>query len=557
MLACLRRASSVGRLAVLAVALATTVAVAILCAPASAATYTVHSCRLPDGRTIGFTGWEPAPPAPDSGLATSADCSLAGLVASSGDTAWTPVGTYAQWTFRAPADTEIASYSLVRGASGAYAEEVGFFNVWAALAGYRLVSLGPDEQEQVIESCPPWNVPGSCDELAPVAEGAPADGTVQLAAQAGCIRVDDLPGCAGPGSGWNQTPASVAIFAAQVALEDVSAPRLLGAPSGPLVSAATPLGGAADLRVAAADTGGGVRAATVELDGAPLRTFAFCEPPFTQPVPCPLSVDRTFRVDLAGVPAGTHSLRVLVADATGGNVVASGSQPVTVTAPTEVAVPRALLTARVVTQRGRRLDGRRPQAVKYGSATRLEGELTTPEGQRIAGARLAVWERVGAPRQPWRQTATVTTGPRGGYARKLAKGSSRELRVTYRPLAQQQVDSASAETRLRVRAPVKLTVSSSRLREGGTIRFSGTLSGAPRPRRGKLVLLQVRDRGAWRTFANVRAGRERGRFSYRYRFPALGSTRTHRFRARVPRDGAYPYDLGTSRTITVTVTRAR
>jgi hypothetical protein len=111
------------------------------------------------------------------------------------------------------------------------------------------------------------------------------------------------------------------------------------------------------------------------------------------------------------------------------------------------------------------------------------------------------------------------------------------------------------QTRVLVRAPVRLTVSRARLLEGGTISFGGTLVGGPRPRRGKLDLLQVRDRGAWRTFANVRAGRARGRFAYRYRFPALGTTRTHRFRARVPNDGAYPYASGTSRPVTVTVRR--
>jgi hypothetical protein len=525
------------------VALAAAAVAAALAAPAPAATYSVNSCRLPDGRPIPFTGWQPRfEPGPGAGpgVGVSFDCAGAGLTARTGDGASTPPGTYAQWAFAAPRDTRIASYQLTRQATGLFFED--FVGVHS---GYRLVARGP-AGELLLESCPPFGGPANaCVTLPPVGVGSLPGGFVELAARTGCWEVLDLDTC--PGSDDDEFPdgsTSLAIRSAVVTLEDVAAPRIRS------LSGEDAVGSGGGLRVSASDAGGGVRAVTLELDGRPLRSFSLCEPPFTQPVPCPPEIEQTFPLDLAGVRRGTHSLRVLVTDATGANTSASSPRTLEVTG-----IPRARLTARVVTRRGKRVDGRRPRAVGYGSPVRLEGVLTTPEGERISGARLAIFERVRAPGRRWRRTGRVTTDGSGAYARRLARGPSRELRVTLR-LPGLAADSASARTQLRVRAPVRLSVSRTRLPEGTTIRFSGALTAGPRPRTGKLVLLQVRDRGAWRTFANVRADRRRGRFAYSYRFPAIGATRVHLFRARVPRDGAYPFDVGISRGVTVTVSGA-
>jgi nucleotide-binding universal stress UspA family protein len=55
-----------------------------------------------------------------------------------------------------------------------------------------------------------------------------------------------------------------------------------------------------------------------------------------------------------------------------------------------------------------------------------------------------------------------------------------------------------------------------------------------------------------RTFATPRTDR-RGRWAYRYRFGATHGTVRYRFRARIRREAAYPYELGYSRRVTVTV----
>jgi hypothetical protein len=69
---------------------------------------------------------------------------------------------------------------------------------------------------------------------------------------------------------------------------------------------------------------------------------------------------------------------------------------------------------------------------------------------------------------------------------------------------------------------------------------------------GKLIVLQAYDRGRWRTFATTRSGKA-GRLARRYRFTRTFSPRTYRFRARLPREGAYPYSTGNSCTVRVRV----
>jgi hypothetical protein len=103
-----------------------------------------------------------------------------------------------------------------------------------------------------------------------------------------------------------------------------------------------------------------------------------------------------------------------------------------------------------------------------------------------------------------------------------------------------------------VPARTTLRVNRASLRNGESVRFSGRLAGRPVPEGGKLIDLQAHYRGRWRTFATPRSD-GRGRWSYRYRFGATRGLVSYRFRARIRREAAYPYELGYSRTIAVTV----
>jgi hypothetical protein len=108
----------------------------------------------------------------------------------------------------------------------------------------------------------------------------------------------------------------------------------------------------------------------------------------------------------------------------------------------------------------------------------------------------------------------------------------------------------SGRLELRVRAQVSLHASPRRLPGAGTVRFAGRLRGGHVPARGKIVVLQGREAGKWRTFAATRSDR-RGRFHARYRFRGIPGR--YPVRALVPEDGSYPFAAGTSRAVAVLV----
>jgi hypothetical protein len=157
--------------------------------------------------------------------------------------------------------------------------------------------------------------------------------------------------------------------------------------------------------------------------------------------------------------------------------------------------------------------------------------------------------RIGA---RFRGAGEVRTGADGRAKLVLPRGTSRELRFEYRTRVDDPTPVLRTRVRLGVRPRVSLSVRPRRVGLGGRIRLRGRVRSRPRPRPGKVVVLQAYDRGAWRPLATTRSGKG-GRFSRRYRFTRTARPRTFRFRARLPREGAYPYSTGNSRTVRVRV----
>ncbi len=70
------------------------------------------------------------------------------------------------------------------------------------------------------------------------------------------------------------------------------------------------------------------------------------------------------------------------------------------------------------------------------------------------------------------------------------------------------------------------------------------------PTRGVVIALQAFDAGRWRTFVDTRTDR-RGRWSASNRFS--GRPGTYPVRLRIRRQARFPFVLGVSRTVRVTV----
>jgi hypothetical protein len=179
----------------------------------------------------------------------------------------------------------------------------------------------------------------------------------------------------------------------------------------------------------------------------------------------------------------------------------------------------------------------------------VDGLLRTALGTPIAGVRVNVSQQLrtgGA----WRPLARLESDGRGRFSLPVSPGPSRSIRFSWdgTPL----VKPASGEVRMLAPAASSIAVDRRNVRNGDAVVFKGRLIGADVPAGGKLVDLQAYYRGGWRTFATPRTD-SRGRWAYRYRFGATRGVVRYRFRARIPREAAYPYELGYSRRLGVTV----
>ena len=187
--------------------------------------------------------------------------------------------------------------------------------------------------------------------------------------------------------------------------------------------------------------------------------------------------------------------------------------------------------------------------IDFGHETALSGQL------RVAGkatrAGVEVWRKVKTPGVPWERIGTLETSPAGRLRFVVSPGPASLYRFRYpgSPTAR----GATATVNARVRAATTFEPSRRNVVNGEYVTFRGRLKGGLIPPDGKLVELQVFTRRRWRTFAQPRADAATGRWSFQYRFEAVRGRVRFRFRARIRRETSYPFHVGTSRDVAVTV----
>ena len=305
----------------------------------------------------------------------------------------------------------------------------------------------------------------------------------------------------------------------------------------------------ASLELAGTDRGSGLRAVSLEVDGRRVAEERFqasssrCQEPYTRPQPCALEGRHGLGFDTRQLADGAHALRVLLRDASG-NTRASR--------PYSIAVNNG--GASCPSGTGPKLKagfGRRGRAgtLTIGATRRalLKGRLLSANGSALAGSLVRTLSRSPGSAE-WRQVSLQATNRRGDFRVRLPRGPSRTIRVAYCG----RDGGAHRDLRLRSKPSVGFRANRRRARNGQGVLFSGRLRSRPIPRDGKLVELQAFFRGRWRTFQTLHTSR-RGTFRFRYWFGGTQGTVRYRFRARVPREGGYPYVTGSSRRVTVTV----
>ena len=275
----------------------------------------------------------------------------------------------------------------------------------------------------------------------------------------------------------------------------------------------------------------------LEVDGRAVAEQGLgCAPPYTRVVPCRPSASGTLGWDTRSVPNGSHQVRLVVFDATGTNQAAAG--------PFAVRVRNRGALACTPSGIGIRAGWSGRRAGPSASAA-ARGSRAGVVGAAAGRPRDAVRRRdrpAAAERRHARRRALPAAGPR--HPQPL-------LRVGVQ--ADPATLACSRPLSLRVRAGLSLTVRPRALRNGERVRLRGRVRGGAIPPKGKLVELQAREGGDWRTFASLRSDR-RGRFATRYRFQRTFSPRTYRFRARARAEARFPFVLGVSRSVPVRVT---
>jgi Bacterial Ig-like domain len=307
---------------------------------------------------------------------------------------------------------------------------------------------------------------------------------------------------------------------------------------------------------------------------------------------CPTSQSPSFSVDTRLVPDGTYAMTARVTDAAG-NVSTTAPRAVTIDNVPDPVAPRApdpipgapgapgvdgangpkgangnggaigangatvvltvngangaanatLKAAFVSTNRG-------SINAAYGKKVLITGQLIAPNGQPITGARVSVQQQdklVGAHPVP---AGEVITDEYGKFRYVATATRSRTVRFGYRANLEDATFSQITDISLNVIPKVALRTDKKSLRNGQTVRFIGSIAGAPANAR-KVVELQVKKRNRWMTFDTTRL--HNGKFSAKYRFTATHRRTVYTFRVRVRQEAGFPFLTGVSKQVKVTV----
>jgi hypothetical protein len=353
--------------------------------------------------------------------------------------------------------------------------------------------------------------------------------------------------------------ADLLLFGSQLTLEESKPPS--GSVTGGGLDAGASLSGVQSIAYAAQDDDSGVRSVSLLIDGQIVAQSDYgAQCPYTNFLACPAREAGVISWNSASVPDGRHSAALIVKDAAQNSSVIYAAAITTTNAPpsTSLSTPvgAGVLPA---TSAGSVLDStpgaqlslsvprliRRPLSR---SAITLTGRLTDSGGRPIPGAKLDVLQQE-ANTGISRVVAQAQTRADGTFVSGVPRGTSRTIKVAYRPPSSGGSVTAQVSITESVAPAVRLSVSPTRASRGGRITLSGRVSG-PVPSQGVLVGLLVRYRGQWEPFRTPRTD-VHGRFSVTYQFQ--GATGRFPFRAQVfGGQAGYPYDSGQSNTVQVT-----
>lgn len=184
-----------------------------------------------------------------------------------------------------------------------------------------------------------------------------------------------------------------------------------------------------------------------------------------------------------------------------------------------------------------------------GKAVPLEGVIAATDGRPLADVDLDVQL---APKgsADYKSIGSVHTDANGRFGFRAHFGRSQSVRFRYP--GSTHVRASVAVVEVGVRASSTIRTSERSVLNGQSIILRGRVRTQPVPANGKLVEVQAFFRDRWRTFSTVRTDRH-GSWVLPYQFGGTVGTVKYRFRVRLPAEGGYEFETGSSPVKLVTV----
>ncbi len=230
---------------------------------------------------------------------------------------------------------------------------------------------------------------------------------------------------------------------------------------------------------------------------------------------------------------------------------ANGSRA-TIDLPVRFATRLTVGVRRVRGRRGHRRVTLTPRAqIRAGAKLRLTGSLANADGQPIGGAAVEVSSDSPGDAIGLVPAGIARTDSKGGFTY-IVRGTRNKV-VRFRYPGSRRIRAATRDFALHVRASSTIRASPRGLTNGQTVTLSGRVLTLPLPLSGKLIEVQAFFRNRWRTFSTTRA-QALGTWTFDYQFGGTRGRVPYRLRVRLPAEGGYPFDTGSSPTARVVVT---
>lgn len=308
--------------------------------------------------------------------------------------------------------------------------------------------------------------------------------------------------------------------------------------------------GSESLSVRANDAGAGLRSLAVTVNGATIESRTLGCALISGGIsnymrPCG-NANEAFSVNTEGAPwvEGQNTLEVCASDfAAGGNANVGCAQTTVVidnSCPTSAGAPQATAIDAALQEEGEKSELSPSVSVRSDEGATVRGQLSGPRGP-VGGANVCLYEKIDVPGDIRRLAQTTKTKSDGTFGVQVEPGPSRQLDVVYR-FNNQVIERAQLYLDSSVKPELKMKPKKG-LTNGETTGFFGEIPGPNQDSRG--VSLQAKAGKKWRTFKQIKTNSE-GKFRGRYKFNHTRGRVTYKFRARVKRQGGYPYSPGSS-----------